>query len=55
MIKNAKYINNKDLKPKVFICDTVKGKGVKFMQNDNNWHYRVPNMEELKKSLDILK
>jgi transketolase len=34
-------------KPVVLIASTVKGKGVSFMEDDNNWHYRVPNEKEL--------
>ena len=34
--------------PRVVIADTIKGAGVSFMQNDNNWHYRIPTEEELK-------
>ncbi len=25
--------------PMVIICDTVKGKGVKEFENNNDWHY----------------
>ena len=38
-------------KPKVIIANTVKGKGVSCMEDDNNWHYRSPNKEELNKFL----
>ncbi|MEX2285946.1 MAG: transketolase [Planctomycetaceae bacterium] len=34
-------------KPTVLIARTVKGKGVSFMEDDNNWHYRIPNVQEL--------
>ncbi|GJL53185.1 MAG: transketolase, N-terminal subunit [Nitrospirales bacterium] len=34
-------------KPVVIVAHTVKGKGISFMEDDNNWHYRVPNDEEL--------
>ena len=34
-------------RPKALIAHTVKGKGVSFMEDDNNWHYRVPNEEEV--------
>lgn len=34
-------------KPLAIIANTVKGKGVSFMQDDNNWHYRIPNQTEL--------
>lgn len=27
-------------KPLAIICETIKGKGVSFMENDNIWHYR---------------
>lgn len=33
-------------KPRVIIAHTVKGRGVSFMEDDNNWHYRVPKEEE---------
>ena len=29
-------------KPVVIICNTVKGKGISFMEGDNVWHYRPP-------------
>lgn len=34
-------------KPFAIIADTIKGKGVSFMEDDNNWHYRIPSEEEL--------
>ena len=34
-------------KPILIIARTVKGKGVSFMEDDNNWHYRVPTKKEL--------
>ncbi len=38
--------NNKIKKPKCIIANTVKGKGVSFMENNNLWHYRSPQDEE---------
>ena len=35
-------------KPRMILAHTVKGKGVSFMEDDNNWHYRTPNEDELK-------
>jgi transketolase len=26
---------------------TVKGKGISFMEDDNNWHYRAPTADEV--------
>lgn len=36
-----------NIRPTAVICHTVKGKGVSFMESDNNWHYKAPNVEEL--------
>ena len=38
---------NSEGKPVAVIAHTVKGKGVSFMEDDNNWHYRIPSEEEL--------
>ncbi|MFN8535731.1 MAG: transketolase [Dehalococcoidia bacterium] len=35
-------------KPIAVIAHTVKGKGVSFMEDDNNWHYRSPTVDELR-------
>lgn len=34
-------------KPVAVVAHTVKGKGVTFMEDDNNWHYRIPTYEEV--------
>ncbi len=34
-------------KPKIIVSHTIKGKGISFMEDDNNWHYRLPNEEEM--------
>ncbi|MEJ0016643.1 MAG: transketolase [Acetobacteraceae bacterium] len=34
-------------RPRAIIAHTVKGKGVSFMEDDNNWHYRAPTAEEV--------
>ena len=41
-------------KPTVIIADTVKGKGVSFMEDQAGWHGKVPNLEELNKGLKEL-
>ena len=38
-------------KPKVIIANTIKGKGVSFMENNNLWHYKNPNQEQLQVAL----
>lgn len=32
--------------PSVLICETIKGKGVSFMENKVLWHYRPPSHEQ---------
>ena len=39
----------KDPKASSNNCKYYKGKGIHFMEDDNNWHYRIPNIEELDK------
>jgi transketolase len=34
-------------KPVAIVAHTTKGRGVSFMEDDNNWHYRVPTAEEV--------
>lgn len=34
-------------RPLAIIANTVKGKGVSFMEDDNNWHYRIPTEKEV--------
>ena len=40
--------------PTVFIANTIKGKGVSFMENSVLWHYRCPKGEEFKSALKEL-
>lgn len=41
--------------PTVVICNTIKGKGVSFMENQVLWHYRPPNDEQFSIALAELK
>ncbi len=45
----------KNGKPSIIIANTIKGKGIKFMEDDNNWHYRVPTNDEIIKVKKLLK
>lgn len=46
-IKSA-LLERAENKPTVIVANTIKGKGVSFMENVPIWHYRMPNEEELK-------
>jgi transketolase len=41
-------------KPSFLIAHTTKGKGVSFMENRVEWHYRSPNADELAQALGEL-
>lgn len=41
-------------KPLILIANTIKGKGVKFMENSILWHYKPPNKKELDLALKKL-
>lgn len=41
-------------KPTIIIANTVKGKGISYMENEAGWHGKTPSDEEAKKALDEL-
>ena len=41
-------------KPLCVIANTVKGKGVSFMENQANWHHGVPNSEQFAQAMEEL-
>jgi transketolase len=44
-------MNARDGTPHCLVARTTKGKGVSFMEDNNNWHYRIPNDQELATAL----
>ncbi len=38
-------------RPTAIVARTVKGKGVSFMEDDLEWHYRPPNDDDLRRAL----
>lgn len=44
----------KNGKPKLLIANTIKGKGVSFMESVPIWHYRMPNDDEMRIALKDL-
>lgn len=41
-------------KPTIVIANTIKGKGVSYMENQVGWHGTAPNAEQLKQALEEL-
>ena len=42
-------------KPFAIVANTIKGKGVSFMENQAGWHGKAPNDEQLAQALEELK
>lgn len=51
VLERARAIKNR---PVMILADTVKGKGVSFMENQAGWHGKSPNYDELIKGLEEL-
>lgn len=47
LISLYKCLPVQGMKPIAIIAHTVKGKGISFMEDDNNWHYRVPSVDDI--------
>ncbi|MDV4152506.1 transketolase [Clostridium sp. AL.422] len=47
-IEKAKEVKGK---PTVIVCNTVKGKGVSFMENQASWHGTAPNKEQCEQAI----
>ena len=45
----------KSEKPFAIVANTIKGKGVSFMENQAGWHGKAPNDEQLMQALEELK
>ena len=52
--KAFKKIPLKKGRPTAIIAHTTKGKGVSFMEDRNEWHYKYPNKQEFEKALKEL-
>jgi transketolase len=39
------------MRPRVIICNCIKGKGVSFMENSTQWHYRSLDLQQLEQSI----
>ncbi len=47
IVETLKSFPAKTNQPTAIIAHTIKGKGVSFMEDDNNWHYRIPSVNDL--------
>jgi transketolase len=47
VLQALKNVPENSATPTAIIANTIKGKGVSFMEDDNNWHYRIPTEKEV--------
>ena len=50
LARALEHVPNGSGKPLAIIAHTIKGRGVSFMEDDNNWHYRIPTAEEVQRA-----
>ena len=50
-IETAKTEGKKLNKPSIIIANTIKGKGVSFMENQPGWHGKAPNQDEYEQAI----
>ena len=50
-VENAKAVSDK---PQAIIAETIKGKGVSFMENETGWHGKAPNDEQAEQAVTEL-
>lgn len=48
------FSKRKDNSPNIIVAETVKGKGVSFMENNNEWHHNRLTKEQYEKALNEL-
>lgn len=54
-IEILEALNKNSDRPKAIIANTIKGKGVSFMENNVLWHYRTARNEEFKSAMEELR
>ena len=47
LIRALSQVPTETGKPLAVIAHTIKGRGVSFMEDDNNWHYRIPTENDV--------
>lgn len=49
--QSLSFCTSQDERPLALIAHTTKGKGVSFMENEIEWHYKSPNASQLKEAI----
>ena len=48
------FVSPHNGRPKMIIAHTIKGKGISFMEDKLEWHYKCPSEDELKLAIEEL-
>jgi transketolase len=54
-LKDARKADHKSGKPTLIIANTIKGKGVSFMEHQIGWHGVCPKADEAQKAITEIK
>ena len=46
--------NKSEKKPHIILANTIKGKGISFIENNYKWHHKVPGEEQYQQALEEL-
>ncbi len=55
IIQLIRAFEKKTKKPKLVLANTIKGKGISFFENNNDWHHATLTFENYKKALKLIK
>lgn len=55
IIETVEEIKHQKGKPKVILANTIKGKGVSFMENNVDYHGKAPSVDETDRAIEELK
>lgn len=54
IISTIENVDHANSKPKVIIANTIKGKGVSFIENNPAWHHKIPVGNEITQAIQEL-
>ena len=54
IVNASRELLEKKNKPNLIIANTIKGKGVSFMENEVIWHHKLPSDEEYNRAIKEL-
>ena len=53
-IKTVESLNTNNNKPHAIIANTIKGKGISFIEGRSEWHHKIPVGDQVEKAIEEL-